>query len=434
MRLNKAFSVILCALVLCLMLVACSLREKEDGTVAETESGAAQKVENESDGGEEKTTDGKTEEKETAPRFDYFSVEDFSEYVKLDRSVYENMTISLEDKYTVGEEHIDECIDGILFQKKTVKNNGAKVTGEAIALGDTAYIFYRGVMLDEATGEYKEFEGGSNMSDASPYALSIGSGSFIDGFEDGLIGVVPAETSPENMVSLNLTFPDNYGSTELAGKDVIFYVYVSWTVQYEIPEYNETFIKDVLKYTPTTDDVVAEHREFIRKSLEESLESSKGEAIEAAIWEELYNKAEILKYPEGEVEYFYNAYCADLEEAMIYYNYYGYGFTDINVFAKWYLGLDESGDWQSVIREQSKKAVSQALIYHAIAEACGLEVTEEEFKTVVKTYIDLYRQQYNKEYTEEEVIELIGKSALMEGTLYEKVISHIKDGATVTYK
>ena len=370
---------------------------------------------------------------QTTERFDYFAVENYGEYVSIDKSVYENVKIELEDKFTVDDKQVEEYIDYLLFQKKTVKNNGAKITGEAIKRGDTAYIFYRGVMLD-ANGEEKEFEGGSNMSDASPYALSIGSGSFIDGFEDGLIGIVPSETSPENMIKLDLKFPSDYGSAELAGKDVTFYVYVSWIVQYELPEYNEKFITETMKFTATTQDVVTEHKLYLKNTLEKSFADSKSQEIEAAIWEELYEKAEILKYPDSEVEYFYNAYYKDVEEAMTYYNYTGgYGFTDVAVFARWYLGLDENGDWQSVLKEQARLAVKQTLIYHAVAQQCGITVSDADFEAVITEAIENAKQA-GKEYSREEIIAQLGEAAIREGELYEKVVAYIKERATITYK
>lgn len=374
---------------------------------------------------------------ETPPkgeRFDYFAVENYGEYVSLDKSVYEGMKIQLEDKYTVGEEQVDEYIEYLLFNKKTVKNNGAKITGEPIKRGDTAYIFYKGVMLDEATGEYKEFKGGSNMDAPSPHELVIGSDSFIDGFEDGLIGVIPSETSPEKMVALNLKFPEDYGAEELAGEEVVFHVYVSWIVQYDVPEYNEKFIKETMKFEPTTSDVIGEHRAYIKKLLESNFAEAKSQEIESTIWETLYKSAKIEKYPESEVTYFYDSYCEDLKEAMTSYNYYyNYGFTDIESFARWYFGLDANGDWKAVVKEEAEKAVAQTLIYHAIAQQCGIQLTDADVEAGINDYIEMYKSS-GKNYSREEVIELLGETTIKEGILYEKIVSYIKERAVVTYK
>lgn len=435
MNFKKIFALLLCVAALCVTLVACNMFGK--GNTEEVTTDSASQVENDT-GADKKNENATTEdvtsaESETVERFDYFAVENYSEYVKLDKSVYENMTVELEDKYTATESQIQEYIDYVLFNSKTVKNNGAKVTSEAIKRGDSAFIFYRGVMLNEESGEYEEFKDGSNMSSATPYELSIGSGSFIDGFEEGLIGIVPSGTSPENLVELNLRFPDNYGKAELAGKDVIFYVYVSWIVQYDIPEYNEDFIKNVLKYTPTTDDVVSEHKDFIRKSIQTELDSNKEEAIELAMWNILFDKSEILQYPQCEVDYFYNSYYAELDNAMMYYIYYGYEFKTLDEFAVWYLGLEENADWKAIVMDKAKQTVAQALIYHAISEETNSRLTEQEFDTAVNIIIENYKKS-GKEYTREEVIELVGETMIKEGLVYEKVVQYIKERAEITYK
>ncbi len=369
----------------------------------------------------------------TETRFDYFAIENIDEYVNIDSSVYENITVELDGEYVVGDSEVDDYIELLRFQKKTQTNGSTKVYDQQIKRGDTAYIFYRGVMLNEESGEMEEFEGGSNMDDESPYALSIGSGSFIDGFEDELIGKIPADTM-QNQLKLDLQFPEDYGESSLAGKDVTFYVTVSYIVQYTIPEYNETFIKETLKFEPEGDDAVAEHREYIRKLLQAEFDSAKNQSIEQQIWEKLYAGAEILKYPESEVEYFYNAYLQDLDDSMAYYNYYyGYGFTKLEVFARWYLGLDENGDWEAEVEKQAKQAVAQTLIYHAIAKKTNISVSDDDVNAMVQEYIDYYKAA-GKDYTAEQVIEAIGETAIREGVLYEKVIEYISDRVDITIK
>ena len=399
---------------------------------------AATSCKNKEENPEQSTTEVTTE---AATRFDYFAIENCADYISIDPSVYANMSIELEDKYSVSDEKVEEYIEYLRFSKKTIKNAGAKLTEEPIRFGDTAYVFYKGVLLDDEgnvvldeNGKEKEFEGGSNMSSESPYALSIGSGSFIDDFEDQLIGVVPSETSPTKLVSVDVTFPADYTEATLAGKNARFYVYVSWLVQYEVPEYNETFIKETLGYVPTTEDVIAEHKAYLRSVMEKEFETSKQEDIESLIWDKLYASATVVKLPESEVEYFYKSYCADLEEAMQYYNYaYSYGFTDVQVFARWYLGLDEKGDWSAVILGEAKKAVTQTILYHAIAQQCGIQITTEKFEASVAEYMSLYAQS-GYSYTRDQIIEKLGETSIKEGVLYELVVEYIKDRATITYK
>ena len=378
------------------------------------------------EGGEEVTTEAASTEAETVPRFDYFAA-DPTEYISVDPEVYNEMEIELDDIYKIEESDLEERIEKLLISKKTVLNDGAKVTGEAIKKGDSAFIFYRGVI------DGKEFEGGSNMGESAPYELSIGSGTFIDGFEDGLVGIIPSETSIENPVALNLKFPEDYGKEELNGKDVTFYVYVAWTVQYTVPEYDADFIKDVLKYETTETDIVAAHKEYLRKTLEESMEEARKTAIEAAIWLTLHDKVSVIKFPEGEVEYYYDSYLYEIEYLKNYYAYMGYTYNSLDEFAIAYLGLEKGADWKAEIKKDAENAVIQTLLTHYIAQKESLQLTDAEFEAEVQMNIDYYKNSgYN--YTRDEVINLVGEEMIREGALYEKIVTYVKEHATITYK
>ena len=378
-------------------------------------------------GNENATTEETTTAATTTavPRFDYFAA-DASEYISIDESVYSEMTIELNDVYKIEEEDIESRIEKLLVSNKTKLNDGAKVTGDPIKSGDSAFIFFKG------TVDGKEFEGGSNMGDATPYELSIGSGTFIEGFEEGLIGVVPSDTSIENPVVLNLKFPENYGKEELNGKDVTFEVFVVWAVQYSVPEYDADFIKDVLKYETKEEDIVAAHKAYLRETLETSMEESRLSAIEAYLWLTLHDKVTVNKYPEGEVEYYYESYIDELEYLMSYYAYMGYSYDTLDDFAIAYLGLEKGTDWKAEIKKDAENAVVQTLLTHYIADKQNLNLTDAEYEEEIQKNIDYYKSQ-GKTYTRDEVIELVGEEMMMEGALYEKVVNFIKENATVKY-
>lgn len=371
------------------------------------------------------TTTEVTTEAATEPRFDYFAADPF-DYISIDEKAYNEMVLELDDIYKITDEDIDTRIESLLISKRTALNDGAKVTNAAIKKGDSAFIFYKGVIDGE------EFEGGSNMSDSAPYELAIGSGTFIDGFEDGLIGIVPSETSLENPVALNLKFPEDYGKEELNGKDVTFYVYVAWSVQYSVPEYDATFIKDVLKYETKEEDVVAAHKAYLRETLETSMEESRATAIEYAIWEYLHEHVTVIKFPEGEVEYYYDSYLYEIEYLKNYYAYMGYTYNSLDEFALAYLGLEKGTDWKAEIKKDAENAVIQTLLTHAIADAQSLQLTNEEFEAEVALNIEYYANS-GKTYTRQEVIDLVGEDMIREGALYDKVIKYIKGKVTVNY-
>ena len=146
----------------------------------------------------------------------------------VDLSALETITlkdINLEDYLTLGEyKGVTAEVTGIEITDEDVENELANVyaqdpmlvdvTDRAVENGDTVNIDYVGKYADTL----EAFDGGT----AEGASLTIGSHSYIDGFEDGLIGAKIGET-----VDLNLTFPENYGATDLAGKDVIFTVTVN---------------------------------------------------------------------------------------------------------------------------------------------------------------------------------------------------------------
>lgn len=131
----------------------------------------------------EKSTDG-----ESGEAFDYENCE-FEEYFTLDEKVYRDQTIEAPYPQYITEKDIDEAIEDALASNGTPKY----VTDRAAAKGDTVKIYYRGVTTDK-NGVETAFDGGTHMTFGKAYSLTLGSGQFIDGFEEGLIGVIPQNT------------------------------------------------------------------------------------------------------------------------------------------------------------------------------------------------------------------------------------------------
>ena len=280
----------------------------------------------------------------------------------------------------------------------------------------------------------EEFEGGSNMNDESPYGLTIGSGTFIPGFEEGLIGVVPSETSPENMVAINLTFPENYGAADLAGKDATFYVYISWIVEYDIPEYNESFVRDTLKFESDSEDIVAAHRDYIFNYLYAQAQANMKSLKESHIWNSLVDSMVVTKYPEGEIASYYDYYYTEVEYYYTYYTYVGMQFESMDDFAVQFLGLEKGADWKAEITKYAEDATKQTMVYHLIAELEGIEITDDDVNDEINSYIDYYKNYYGKEYTKEEILQNIGEIAINESALCTKVLDYLMERVTVIYE
>lgn len=418
--------------LLCGVLVACTLlcscgnfgggREQIDGVLDKIFG----TTESTTTAPEESTT---AAEKEQIAAYDYFG-NTMDAFATVDKALYASFEINVGKDYVVTDELVEEQIDSIRYQYATATNGTEKVTDQAIRFGDQAYIYYRG----EVDGE--EFQGGSNMSDSSPYKLGIGSGTFIPGFESGLIGVVPADTSKDNPYPVHVTFPENYGSTDLAGKDAIFYVVVEYVVQYDVPELTDAFVKDTLKYTPDhdipdyvgalADDYVA----YVRKSMEESaLNAARAEAYAQAMTR-LREKITFKALPEGEVQRNYDGYIAQFEYYYSYYSYM-YGYQSLDEFAIDYMGLEKGADWKAELTKTCQTMVEDNVILHAVAEAEGLEqITDEEFKAELDYLVEYYGGQYTAEYIRENM----GDDAIKENALYTKVQNFILDRTTIKYE
>lgn len=261
----------------------------------------------------------------------------------------------------------------------------------AAAEGDTVNIDYVGLKDGVA------FDGGT----AQGYDLVLGSGNFIDGFEDGLIGAAKGQE-----LSLNLTFPEGYQNADLAGQAVVFDVTVN-TVKESVPaELNDEFIKE-----NTDSDSVAAYREATKADMiafaeENALNQKKSdvffkviEGSEITVSEETVNKY----YEEQLAMYESNAtaYGMDLE-AMVS----GMGMT-----------LD---DFKAQLKLMAEEASKQNVVVNAIAEAEGFSISDQDM-------IDLAAL-FGYE-SKEAMVEQAGESVVNNYIMTEKVVDFIAENA-----
>ena len=376
-----------------------------------------------------------TEPETRAPRYDYFEA-DVKADVVIDASLYTDMQLTLPADLKVTDEDVKEYIDNILFQYRTADNGTTQMTDKPMKLGDTAYIYYKGMVNGE------EFEGGSNWDDESPYALGLGSGSFIPGFEEGLVGVIPANATKDNPAEVHVTFPESYGASALAGKDAIFYVAVEYAVEYTIPAYTRETVENTLQYEGEKDFYASDAAylsEFEGYVLE-YLESQNAEDLEYekvnALWNYLTENATCVNLPQLELDYYHSAYMEEIEYYFDYYSAYGgSSFTEeyptLGDFAKVYMGLDEDGDWEAELNRLCEDMVKKDMISHAIAELEGMEtVTDEEFQAELDYWVDYYYGYMTKE----EILSQMGEEVIREGALSEKMQTWLLERATFTFE
>lgn len=254
----------------------------------------------------------------------------------------------------VTDEQVDEQIKRIL-QENPEKTT---VTGRPAQEGDVVNIDYVGMKDGEA------FAGGT----AEGYDLELGSNSFIDGFEDGLVG---ANTGDE--LSLNLTFPENYGNAELAGQAVVFDVTVNAIKEQSEAELTDEFVKRVSK-TSTT---VEAYRKEIREQMEESARQDakirmQNQAMDLAMAASTFESLD----PQVDLEF--QLQMGEVNEALKQGNMTLADYTAM-------FGMDEES-FNSFMRADIENRLKVTLTAEAIAKAENLEVDDDARLEVAKVY------------------------------------------------
>ena len=181
---------------------------------------------------------------------------------------YSNLKIEVDPQDVITDDDVQSYIDYILSSQAELVKSDKTVVEE----GDVVNIDYEGIKDGVA------FDGGTDTG----YDLTIGSGTFIDGFEDGLIGHKVGEE-----VALDLTFPENYTAEELAGQAVVFNVKINYISEYTKPELTDELVES---YELDGVSNVAEYKEFVRNGLQTSADdsfiASKRDALQQALIEQ----------------------------------------------------------------------------------------------------------------------------------------------------
>ena len=262
--------------------------------------------------------------------------------------------------------------------------------------GDTVIIDYVG------TVDGKEFDGGS----AQNYSLELGSGTFIPGFEDELIGHSAGED-----VDVNVTFPEDYQAKDLAGKKAIFKTKLHEVKTKELPELDDDFAKDVDENVDTLEELKTKVHDEIKDQKKETAEENiQEEAISGAV-----KNAKIDDIPQAmidtEVENQLNQYLANLRRQGIDPKLY-YQMT----------GTSED-DLKKQFANDAAQRVKTNLVLEAIVDDANLDATDEE---IAKEISDLAKQ-YGME--EDAVKKALSKDMLMHDIKIRKAVDLVADSA-----
>ena len=239
--------------------------------------------------------------------------------------------------------------------------------------GDTVLIDYAGFVGDE------QFEGGT----AERYPLKLGSGSFIPGFEDQLIGA-----SKDEEVEVKVTFPEEYHSEELAGKDAIFKCKVHEIKEKEVPAIDDDFVKDVSEFD-TLDELKARKKAELQKAAEARAEDQMRNSVIEKIFE-----ANDIDVPNAMVEEEINSSLQQFDQQLRVQG------MDLNTYIQ-YMGEDMES-FRENIREDAFKKTKTRMLVAKIVDQEEFEVSEDE----IKEYLEDMAKQYGMEV--DKLVEAIG--------------------------
>lgn len=317
--------------------------------------GTGSESEKSTEKGSESSSSQKVDIKDLYKKGEYEGT-DLSQYLTL--GDYTGIITLKESDYAVSKEEIQAEVDGYRESYGTAQ----KVTDRAVQKGDIVNINYVGRIYGI------KFLGGS----AEKYDLTIGSGSFIDGFEDALIGAKTGDT-----VEVKVTFPTDYkNDPELAGKEAVFTVTIN-SISVTVPaEYNDAFVKKVTESAYST---IAEFEAHI----ENQLLLEKKAAVLDKFLVELEKKSTFTDKVDSLVTKKY-------EEMVSYYTEYAkaYGYT-LATFAT-AMGFSSEEVFLDTIKNDAQIEVKMPLLIYAYGNAVGFTVTDAQVLEVAENLTELY--------------------------------------------
>jgi trigger factor len=233
--------------------------------------------------------------------------------------------------------------------------------------GDTVLIDYSGFVGEE------QFEGGT----AERQPLALGSGTFIPGFEEQLVGATVGEER-----DVKVTFPEEYHSADLAGKEAVFKCKVHEIKEMEKPELNDEFAKDVSEF-----DTLEELKKDSREKLEKAAASKAEYETKNAVLEKVYEANEI-DIPDVMVEDQIDEMMQEFDQQLRYQG------LDLQKYFE-YL-QKEPKEFREELRADAYKKVKTRMVVEAVAEAEKLEATDEDVEAELSAMADQYKMEIEK--------------------------------------
>ena len=297
-----------------------------------------------------------------------------------------------ENKVEVTDEEIEAEL------KKVQEQNAREITVDRPAEnGDTVVIDFEGSVDGEV------FEGGT----AENHPLVLGSGSFIPGFEDQLVGA-----TADSDVEVNVTFPEDYQAKDLAGKAAVFKVKVHEIKKKELPEINDEFAQDVSEF-----DTLAEYKEDVKKNLEEKKKEEAEQQKEADVIKAIVEDAKMdihEKMIKAQAQQMVEDFAQRIQSQGISFEQY-----------MQFTGLTPQ-KMQEELKPQALKRIQSRLVLEAVVEAEKIEATQEDIEKEIENMAKMYQMEADK------LKELVGEEEKKQIALdmaVQKAVEFVVDAA-----
>ncbi len=302
---------------------------------------------------------------------------------------YKGVTVTKIDT-SVTDEEVDAEVE-------TQRNNNARTVSveRPIENGDTAVIDFEGFVDDVA------FEGGKGEN----YDLEIGSHSFIDTFEDQLVGKVAGDD-----VDVQVTFPEQYQAEELAGKPALFKVKIHEVKAKELPELDDEFAQDVSEF-----DTLAEYKEDVKKKLTERKEADAHRTKEDEAIAKIIDDAK-MDIPEAMIDNQVNSMINDFANNMMQ---QGLSMEQYMQFTG--MTMDK---FKEQVRPDAVKRIQSSLVLEQIAKDENLEVTDADVEAEIEKMATAYGMEVDKI---KDYIQDAEKESMKKDIAIEKAVSFIMD-------
>ena len=291
----------------------------------------------------------------------------------------------------------DEDVEAELKKEQEKNSRTVTVEDRGAENGDIVTIDFEGFVDGEA------FEGGKGTDNP----LTLGSGSFIPGFEDQLIGA-----KAEDHVEVKVTFPEEYQAKELAGKEAVFQCDVKKIEAKELPELDDDFAKDVSEF-----DTLAEYKENVKKELTEKKEAEAKTAKENAVIDKVIENAQ-MEIPEAMIDTQCRQMMDDFGRRM-----QSQGLSMEQYFQFTGQSMDKM---MEDMKPQALKRIQTRLVLEKVVETENIEASEDEINEEISKMAEMYKMEADK------VRELLGEQGLgqmKEDLAVQKAVTMLADAA-----